>query len=72
MRSASDENSDLTLLLGLATSLAPNRSLKAFSTVFLISSGLAQRRVGKDLTAFMVVPRSTHPEAEVNDLTTCS
>ena len=50
-----------TLALGFAASLAPNFSVKAASTAFLTSSGLAQRSSGEVFRPPITAPRFAQP-----------
>ena len=52
---------ELTLPLGFAASLAPNYSVKAASTAFLTSSGLAQRSSGEVFRPPITAPRFAQP-----------
>jgi hypothetical protein len=49
------------LLLGFATSFAPNLSASADSTAFFTSRGFAQRNAGVFLSAVMAAPMFAHP-----------
>jgi hypothetical protein len=51
----------LTLPFGLAASLGPKLSVKAFSTAFFTSSGFAHRSSGVLFTALIAGPKLAHP-----------
>jgi len=53
----------VTLALGFAVLLAPNSSVNAFSTAFLSSSGLTQRRSDIPFTPFITALKLGHPVA---------
>jgi hypothetical protein len=60
--SAEQGKAKLTLPLGFASPFAPNRSVSADSTAFLISRGFTQRNPGVFLSTVMAAPMPVQPE----------